>query len=164
MKPGHVTRWLSARAEAGDAPETVLTRFGHLRAFYRWCEREEIVAKSPLANLHEPTAETQPVPVLSDDQLRDLFATCKGKTFLERRDFAMLAFLADTGVRVGELVALDVDDVDSRRRPNLPTTPAVLGGPRRGDPWEADHVAAGDPDSPLLPAHRSCNRRRGAQR
>jgi site-specific recombinase XerD len=112
VKPAHVTRWLSARAEAGDAPETIVTRFGHLRAFYRWCEREEIVERSPLANLREPTAETQPVPVLSTDQLRALFATCKGKTFLDRRDFAMLAFLADTGVRVGELVALEVDDVD----------------------------------------------------
>jgi site-specific recombinase XerD len=112
VKPAHVTRWLSARADAGDAPETVLTRFGHLRAFYRWCEREEIIEKSPLTNLREPTAETQPVPVLSADELRALFATCTGKTFLDRRDFAMLVFLADTGVRVGELVALEVDDVD----------------------------------------------------
>jgi site-specific recombinase XerD len=112
VKPAHVTRWLAARAEAGDAPETVLTRFGHLRAFYRWCEREEIVAKSPLANLREPTAETQPVPVLTDDQLRALFATCKGKDSRQRRDFALLVFLADTGVRVGELVALELDDLD----------------------------------------------------
>jgi site-specific recombinase XerD len=112
VKPSHVTRWLSARADAGDAPETVLTRFGHLRAFYRWCEREEIIEKSPLTNLREPTAETQPVPVLSADELRALFATCRGKSFLDRRDFAMLVFLADTGVRVGELVALEVDDVD----------------------------------------------------
>ena len=30
-----------------------------------------------------------------------------------------------------------------------------------GDPWTADHVQPGDPDSILLPAHRSCNSRRG---
>lgn len=29
------------------------------------------------------------------------------------------------------------------------------------DPWTADHYYAGNPDSPLLPAHRSCNSRRG---
>jgi site-specific recombinase XerD len=112
VKPAHVTRWLSARADGGDAPETVLTRFGHLRAFYRWAEREEIIEKSPLTNLREPTAETQPVPVLSAEELRALFATCRGKSFLDRRDFAMLVFLADTGVRVGELVALEMDDLD----------------------------------------------------
>jgi hypothetical protein len=34
-------------------------------------------------------------------------------------------------------------------------------GPRHNDPWTADHVRAGDPTSPLMPAHRSCNSRRG---
>ncbi len=34
-------------------------------------------------------------------------------------------------------------------------------GPRDGDPWTADHVTPGDPDSELLPSHRSCNSRRG---
>lgn len=32
---------------------------------------------------------------------------------------------------------------------------------RANDPWTADHLIAGDPNSPLLPAHRSCNSRRG---
>ena len=33
-------------------------------------------------------------------------------------------------------------------------------GPRYDDPWQADHLVAGDPASPKLPAHRSCNARR----
>ena len=38
------------------------------------------------------------------------------------------------------------------------TTCWVCGqGARDGDPWQADHVLPGDPGSPLLPAHRSCN-------
>jgi 5-methylcytosine-specific restriction endonuclease McrA len=32
---------------------------------------------------------------------------------------------------------------------------------REGDPWTADHVVPGDPQSPLMPAHRSCNSSRG---
>jgi hypothetical protein len=35
------------------------------------------------------------------------------------------------------------------------------GGPIPGDPWTADHLIPGDPDSELLPAHRTCNSRRG---
>jgi hypothetical protein len=35
------------------------------------------------------------------------------------------------------------------------------GGYRQGDPFTADHVIAGDPLSPLAPAHRSCNSARG---
>ena len=34
-------------------------------------------------------------------------------------------------------------------------------GARPEDPWTADHLVPGDPNSPLLPAHRSCNSRRG---
>lgn len=34
-------------------------------------------------------------------------------------------------------------------------------GWRPDDPWQADHLNPGDPDSELLPAHRSCNARRG---
>jgi hypothetical protein len=35
------------------------------------------------------------------------------------------------------------------------------GGPKRDDPWQADHVIPGDPDSELRPAHESCNKSRG---
>jgi hypothetical protein len=35
------------------------------------------------------------------------------------------------------------------------------GGVRAGDPFEADHLDAGNPNSLLLPAHRTCNRRKG---
>lgn len=38
----------------------------------------------------------------------------------------------------------------------------LCGEPARvGDPWQADHVVPGDPESVLAPAHRSCNARRG---
>jgi site-specific recombinase XerD len=109
---GHITRYLTART-LHDAPVTVLTRFRHLRAFFRWAEREEIVDRSPMVNLREPSAEEQPPPVLSPDELRALFDTCRrGKRFFDKRDFAMLAFLGDTGIRVGELVGLESEDLD----------------------------------------------------
>lgn len=36
-------------------------------------------------------------------------------------------------------------------------------GPRVNDVWTADHLIPGDPDSPLAPAHKSCNSRRGSK-
>jgi site-specific recombinase XerD len=107
----HVTRWIAKRQEM-ESSETVLTRFRHLRAFFGWCEAEEIVERSPMLRLKEPASPTQPVQVLTPGQLRALFDTCRGKDFLDRRDLAMLAFFADTGCRVGELVGLEVSDVD----------------------------------------------------
>lgn len=55
---------------------------------------------------------------------------------------------------------------DYRRRAKLVRETAVVchlcgEGARWGDPWEADHLFPGEADSPLLPAHRSCNISRG---
>lgn len=121
----HVTRWIGDRQEI-EAPETVLTRFRHLRAFFRWCEAEEIVERSPMLRLKEPSSPVQPVQVLTPGQLRALFDTCRGKDFLDRRDLAMLAFLADTGCRVGELCGLEVSNIDFDS-----STADVLGKGRR---------------------------------
>jgi integrase len=43
--------------------------------------------------------------------MRNMLDTCRGKDFDDRRDLALLMFLADTGVRRGELVNLDLEDV-----------------------------------------------------
>jgi 5-methylcytosine-specific restriction protein A len=59
-------------------------------------------------------------------------------------------------------------DATYRRRAKAVRESAVVcwicgEGARAGDPWTADHVIPGDasPSTPLLPAHRSCNSRRG---
>lgn len=55
---------------------------------------------------------------------------------------------------------------DYKRQAKIVRENAVIchlcgGGARVGDPFEADHVTPGDPTSILLPAHRSCNLRKG---
>ena len=56
----------------------------------------------------------QPPPVLTDDQLKAIFANdlLPTRSFSGVRYFSILATLADTGMRVGELVGMTVDDVD----------------------------------------------------
>ena len=46
-------------------------------------------------------------------------------------------------------------------RDNATTCWLCHEGTRINDPWTADHVEAGNPNSLLMPAHRSCNSRRG---
>lgn len=55
---------------------------------------------------------------------------------------------------------------DYRKRAKLVRDTATIchlcgEGSRHNDPWQADHLIPGDPDSPLAAAHRSCNARRG---
>lgn len=56
--------------------------------------------------------EPPPVPVLTDGDLAALLAACKGKGFRERRDEAIIRMLIDCGMRVSEVTAIDLDDLD----------------------------------------------------
>ena len=80
-----------------------------------------------MARMRPPAVPEQPVPVLTDDDLRALLATCAGRSFEGRRDTALLRMLLDTGVRAAEVTNLAVDDVDFDQG-----VAHVLGqGPRR---------------------------------
>jgi site-specific recombinase XerD len=62
--------------------------------------------------MHPPKVPEVPVPVLTDDQIRKLFAAADGKDFEFRRDTAVLRLFFDSGMRLSELTNLKLDDVD----------------------------------------------------
>lgn len=93
---------------------TVANDFRQLRVFFGWlaAEQDEDDPRSVMRNMTAPTVPTKKVDVFTDEELRALLATCRGKTFVERRDTALLRLLLDTGVRRAELAGLTLDDVD----------------------------------------------------
>jgi site-specific recombinase XerD len=92
-------------------PSTAHNRYRGLHAFYRWLEEEEDIP-SPMARMKPPAVPDQPVPVLSEPQLRALFAVCAGKDFEARRDTALLMVLLDAGPRRSELLGMRLDDLN----------------------------------------------------
>jgi integrase len=62
--------------------------------------------------MHAPVVPEKPVPVLTDDQLRALLASCQGRRMVDRRDTALFRLLIDTGGRLEEIASLKVGDVD----------------------------------------------------
>jgi len=82
-----------------------------LRTFFRWCENEQICPNAS-AGLRLPRREIKAIQPLSVAQVRALLNHCHGATFQQRRDDALLRLLIDSGLRVGELVSLDVGDID----------------------------------------------------
>ena len=94
------------------APETVATRYRRLRILYRWLEEEDEITADPMAEMKPPIIPEQPVPVVPEDGLRRLLATCAGKSFEDRRDTALILLLVDVGPRRAELMGLTVADVD----------------------------------------------------
>jgi site-specific recombinase XerD len=93
-------------------PGTALTRYQDLHVFWKWLVSEGEVTVSPMANMTPPMMPEVPVPVLTDDDLRRLLATCDETTFEGLRDVAIIRLLLDTGMRSGELAGLNVNDLD----------------------------------------------------
>lgn len=97
------------------ADTTVMVTHISLSAFFRFClEYEELPEGSPnpmkwIKN-HKPAPKL--VTVLSDEEIRKLLATCeRGKTFDDRRDYAIMRIFLATGLRMAELTALRLEDV-----------------------------------------------------
>lgn len=101
---------------AGEVGDTTCgMHYRSVRAFFGWCEREEEVHRSPMKGMTQPKVEDRPPPVLHQDQVQAVLEACKGKGFTERRDTAVVLVFYDTGVRLGELVGLTIDDFDRDR-------------------------------------------------
>jgi site-specific recombinase XerD len=94
------------------SPGTQNLVYRALQQFFGWMVREEEIEKSPMTGMRAPTPPEVPVPVLTDGQLRELLATCCGRTFTDRRDNALIRLITDTGCRLGEVAGLRVEDVD----------------------------------------------------
>ena len=93
-------------------PATANNRYRGLQAFFRWAQRDDEIPVSPMLNMEPPKVPEQPVPVVSDDDIRGLLKACEGKAFRDHRDVAIVRLLIDTGMRRSELAGLAVEDID----------------------------------------------------
>jgi integrase len=87
-----------------------------------------------MERIRPPAVPERPVLIVTDAYLDALLATCRGNTFENRRDLAMIRLFLDTGMRAGELAGLRVADLDQED-----ATAYVLGkgGRHRACPYGA---------------------------
>jgi integrase/recombinase XerC len=92
---------------------TASVRYRARQQLFNWLVAEEEIDASPMAKMTPPPlVPEKPVPVLTDDHLRALLASCKGRGFRDRRDLAIIRLFADTGLRLDELAIIRVEDAD----------------------------------------------------
>lgn len=119
--------WLAAQSTRGRARTTLARRTSAARAFTAHLRRRGVLRDDPAAALATPRAHRRlPVVLRVDQAARVLTAAGADDTALALRDATVLELLYGSAVRVGELVALDMGDVDEERR-----TLRVLGKGRR---------------------------------
>lgn len=107
-----VSAWIAQMLDAGAQPATAAARLAGVRQFSKWLAAEGEIDADPLLRLNAPKGDIPITPVLTEDQLKALIKACQGPTLRDRRDEAIVRLLAETGMRAGELIGLEVDDVD----------------------------------------------------
>jgi site-specific recombinase XerC len=110
--------WMAHLLETGSAPGTVLARKQSVKRFADWLLATGQVHGHPFLGVKGPAQRRHIVLPLSDDELRALIATCThpvhrpDESLHHRRDEALIRLMLETGIRAGELVALDLADLD----------------------------------------------------
>lgn len=83
----------------------------NISSFFSWLEEEDYILKSPMKRIHKIKTKTVVKNIISDEGIERLRDNCK-----EKRDLAIIDLLYSTGIRVGELVNLNIDDIDLEGR------------------------------------------------
>ncbi|WP_233532318.1 site-specific tyrosine recombinase XerD [Paenibacillus alkalitolerans] len=108
---GHVLHYLSADKKSGKAAATLSRRLVSIKALYRFLTTERVIGKDPTAAFDSPKPDKKLPGVLTPDEVDRLLAAPAARTPAGMRDRAMLELLYASGMRVTELLTLDLGSV-----------------------------------------------------
>ena len=83
----------------------------NLSSFFSWLEEENYILKSPMKRIHKIKTKKTVKETISDEMIERMRDNCRCK-----RDLAIIDLLYSTGIRVGELVNINIEDVDFEER------------------------------------------------
>jgi len=102
--------WLHERK---DSRATIARKLASVRSFFRYLVREGKLDENPARPVRTPRQEKKLPRLLGEGEMRILLETPETATLKGKRDRALLELLYATGMRVGEIVALDLEDIDA---------------------------------------------------
>jgi len=112
VTPLDLRRYLADLKRAAYSRATIARKIATLRSFYKFLAREGEVRGNPVKVIRTPRMGKRLPKFLNPTDVERLLAAPKGTDLLSRRDAAILEVLYSTGMRVGELVGLDLEDID----------------------------------------------------
>ena len=107
-----VRGYLAFLNERQYSKATIARKLATLRSFYKFLVKRNHVSANPVASIRTPKQEKKLPRFLEYEDIKKLLGTPPVNTWLGARDRAILETLYSTGIRVSELVALNMDDVD----------------------------------------------------
>lgn len=117
----HVRAFAAAEYRQGASPRTIQRRLSAIRSFYNFLLRESVVKSNPAIDVQAPKANKRLPATIDVDQMTRLLSFRTAEE-LSVRDKAMMELFYSSGLRLSELVNLDLTDMDLADR-----TVRVLG-------------------------------------
>jgi len=115
LAPETVFDWIDAMQQVGNRPATIRTHVLAVKRFSKWLASEDD-QDDPLRRVQPPTAKAPRIEFPTDAEMDALFKVCDGKLFVDRRDLAVIRFLASTGARASECLRMTTDDLNLDER------------------------------------------------
>ena len=119
----------------GLKPQSIATTFRLVNAFFNWCVSEEYIEQNRMDKVERPKQPKLMLKGFTDDEVKAMIDSFSTKTYLEARNKAIIAMLADTGLRAIEIrtfkvkTLIDKDNIvvmgKGNKERNIPITPAL---------------------------------------
>ena len=114
---GAVTRnllraYLGTLLEEGLTRKSVARKIASLRSFFRYAKRRKLVSSNPTLTIVSPKLEKRLPSYLDESSTKRLFDSVDTTSPIGRRNAAVLELFYSTGIRLSELIGLDVEDID----------------------------------------------------
>jgi integrase/recombinase XerC len=107
-----IRAFLDSLGQNDYSPATMARKIATLRSFYKWADRRGVAPGNPMVQIRTPKQSKRLPRAITIEQVEKLLSTPDVTQVLGMRDRAMLETLYSTGIRVSELVDLNVDDLD----------------------------------------------------
>lgn len=125
-----ISQYLKCIEERGKKTATISRNLASTRAFYQYLVKVKKIKKNPTQKLHSPKIEKRTPSILTSQEVELLLEQPKNVDLKGIRDKAMLEFAYATGMRVSEIIELNVEDINlkdgtvtcrnGRRKRNIP--------------------------------------------
>lgn len=106
-----IIRFLAELKDQGKSSKTIARHIASIRAFHQFLLREKVVERDPTVHIESPQKERSLPKVLSIQEVEKLLESPKAVDHFGKRDKAMIELLYATGIRVSELIGLNLGDV-----------------------------------------------------
>ena len=112
VEADEVRQFLTFLKERDYSKSTTARKLATLRSFYKFCLKRSYVTSNPLSTIRTPKQEKRLPKFMEEEEVKKLLEAPDVNTLLGARDRAMLETMYSTGVRVSELVDMNVADID----------------------------------------------------